>query len=802
MNQQKGWSWILILGLFYLGLVWLSVSVTLEISETRSLREGAALESEFSGNDWVTWKDTDEGVIASRVHPLPSYKPTDKGFVQEGDRLLKIGYWDILNSEQANSITSSVIPGNVLLMELERVDLVSFTKSKVETLMRNGFRLTFSFNDVITYWHVIGWLVGIGAFVALVMLAILLPVVRSKHEKRIPLMGIVTAALLFFLLQLVHHIYLIIESDLTSVGFEKAFILGYLILLMMYSIFYFLFRGDIRNLLFLLPSVLVGGWILFQTVDLLYISHDLKYFHELLEETAGIFFLLHLGAAVLLHLSGAVDKRWKRTHWGLLGVAVLSVIGLTYYYLSGIHRLLHPEHVFFIQILLLFFPLVNATFLQLQFGKVSLVITQTIQYIVTIVVSVVLYLLIVQLFDYVNAGVNYRRILEFMTFILGMIGFRVLYRANESKLRKYFVTTQQEKLTRFRNFIARIPQYTNSALLRKDIIEEVQQYFQVELSEFWWSGSPGVKSIALPDHQKRSTIYEVLHQKISNWSKTKELEALRLENPLEAYLLEEGYHLVCPVTVDEDNFALLMLGRKRRGVYNLSDIELMSQLIQQTQLTLNVLQLVTREKELIQQTYEANLTALRSQINPHFLFNTLNSIGELVHESADLAESAVEKLAFIFRYTLNKSTQNFVPLSEEMRLITTYLDLEKIRFGERLSTEISVDPMIKDTQIPAFILQTLVENCIKHGIAKILHKGRVSIEARQEDSFLVCDVYDNGPGIDITRIFKSTGLSNSIARMENLYEQKNLLQFENTGDGTLVKMRVPLVDDRFSSSEE
>ena len=794
MNQQKGWSWILILGLFYLGLVGLAAKVTLEISDTRALREDAALESEFAGNDWVTWEDSDEGVIASRVHPLPSYKPTDKGFVQQGDRILKIGYWGVLNAEQASSITESVIPGNVLLMELERVDLVSFTKTKLETLMRNGFRLTFSFNDIIPYWHIIGWLAGIGAFVALVMLAILLPVVRSKHDKRVSLIGTVTAALLLFLLQLVHHIYLIIESDLTSVGFEKAFIVSYVLLLMMYSVFYFLFRGNVRNLLFLLPSILVGGFLLYQTVDILYLSRDLKYFHGLIESAAGSFFLLHLGAAVLLHLSGSLQTKWRRTSWGLLVVGVISLIGLAYYFIPGAQDLVHPEHVFFVQGLLLFFPLVNATFLQLQFGKVSLVVTQTIQYIVTIVISVVLYLLIVQLFDYVNAGVNYRRILEFMTFILGMIGFRVLYQANESKLRKYFVTSQQEKVTRFRNFIARIPQYTNAELLRKDILQEAQQYFQVELADFWWSSTPGTQPIGLGDHQNRRSIYEILHEKTSNWSKTKELESLRLEDHLENYLLDEGYHLICPVTVDEDNFALLMLGRKRRGVYNLTDIELMSQLIQQTQLTLNVLQLVTREKDLIQQTYEANLTALRSQINPHFLFNTLNSIGELVHESADLAESAVEKLAFIFRYTLNKSNQNFVPLSEEMRLITTYLDLEKIRFGDRLNTEISVDPEIKDTPIPAFILQTLVENCIKHGIAKILHKGQVSIEARKEGNFLVCDVYDNGPGIDLTRIFKSTGLSNSIARMENLFDQKNLLQFENTGDGTLVKMKVPLED--------
>ncbi|MEM6767847.1 MAG: ATP-binding protein, partial [Bacteroidota bacterium] len=96
-------------------------------------------------------------------------------------------------------------------------------------------------------------------------------------------------------------------------------------------------------------------------------------------------------------------------------------------------------------------------------------------------------------------------------------------------------------------------------------------------------------------------------------------------------------------------------------------------------------------------------------------------------------------------------------------------------------------------EIPAFVLQTFVENCIKHGIAKILHPGHVSIKSYREENFLVCEVEDNGPGIDLDRIYKSTGLSNTIRRFENLYQTKNLLHFENTGNGTLVKFKVPVV---------
>ncbi len=802
MIRQKGWPWIAILGAYYLGLGLLAFQFSLAIGGVRAQLEGVELEAEFEGNDWVRWEDSDGGVIARSVHPLPRSRPIDRDQIRPGDRLLELDYWPITKAEAAENITTSVRP--LVIAKLERTDPVSFTREEIETYIRSGFRLTFSFNDVIPYWHILGWLVGLGAFVALVMLAILLPLIRAQQGSSFLLLGVVLSALLLFLLQLFRHLYLYIESDLTSIAPEKLFIVGFSVLLMGYAQFYFAFRSQLGKFWYYLPGLLVSIWILMQVVDILYLSRDMKHFHDEVEAVLGAFFMLHLAVAVFLYLSDQSLARTPRIFWSIMAVGMLAVLGLVAFVLPAEWLPFHREHVFFLQLLLSYFPLVNATYLQLQFGKVSLVVTQTIQYLVAIVVSVVLYLLIVQLFDYLNTSIRYRRILEFLTFVIGAIGFRVLYQSNESRLRKYFVTSQQEKATIFRNFIAQIPQYTQAEQLRSEIVKQVKQYFQTEQVDFWWNTGQGEVRMQADDHRQLATVYHVLEERRSNWSRAKEIANVKLGPELEEYLLGRGFHLVFRVTVDEDNFALLTLGRKRMGVYNLSDIELMSQLVQQTQLTLNVLQLVTREKELIQQTYEANLTALRSQINPHFLFNTLNSIGELVHESADLAEAAVEKLAFIFRYTLQKSSQNFVPLSEEMRLIETYLDLEKIRFGDRLETHVSVAPGTREVQIPAFILQTLVENCIKHGIAKILHKGVVSIDIRREGDWLISDVFDNGPGIDLSRIYKSTGLSNSIARLENLYDQKNLLQFQNTGDGTLVTMRIPIRQDIYpaASGEE
>ncbi|MEZ4772155.1 MAG: histidine kinase [Bacteroidia bacterium] len=791
---KKGWAWYLTLGIFYLGLATLIFSFYSRSLQVRTFHSDEETEAVFEGNDWVTWKDTPKGVVVTNVHPLPLYKPIDKDRLRIGDRLLSMDYTTITQAEVVDNITKSSRPGYIFIARVERTDPTNLSVETREPLIRNGFRLTFSFNQFAAYWHIISWVVGIGAFVSLVMLVILLPIIRGSIRDYLPLLGIVITALLFFMLQLLHHVYLIVESDLVSTGFEKVFILIYCLLLFMYGGYYFYFKSESKNILFVLPSVLAGGYLLYNFYDIIFVSGELKYFHDIIENYSALYFLMHVLTGVVLYLEDNWKVRAMRRLVGLMVIAGVSLLGIWYYFLPHPSAVINKEHIFFLLNLLLFFPLINATFLQLQFGKVSLVVTQTLQYMVAFLVSVILYLLVIQLFDYTQPNIQYRRLLEFVTFVILVVVLRLIYVSNENRLSKYFVSSQQEKLSRFKSFIARIPQYTSSRILRKDLVEQLTEFFNAEVVHLWWKGDAPDSSAEQAHHEKQESIYGQLTRQLTVWSKTKEISPFRLTNDLEKYVLNSPYTLISPITVDKDDYALLLLGKKKRGVYNLSDLELISQLIQQTQLTLNVLQLITREKELIQQTYEANLTALRSQINPHFLFNTLNSITYLVHESPDLAEEAVEKLAFIFRYTLRMSSQNFVSVSSEMSLISTYLDLEKIRFGERLDIHIEIDPAVKDIQIPAFILSTLVENCVKHGISKIMGKGLISIEAFKEEGFMVCEVIDNGPGIDLSRIHKSTGLSNSIARLENIYEIKNLLYFENTGNGTLVRLKIPLVD--------
>lgn len=796
---NRSWVWHILLGIFFLGLILLAYFFYLESANISQLNADAEVDSEFEGNDWITWQYTEwestgkKGVIATDVHPLRTYKPTEPNDIQPGDRLRKIRYNEIRNAETVDNIISAKPPGEVLIFITERTNPNSLSTATLTPFVRNGFRLGFAFNKYGIYWQIMLWGVGIGAIAALIMLAILLPIMRSNWRENLSLLGLVVSGLIFFLTQVIHNVYLIVESDLTQTGVEKIYIFVYPTMLFVYAIYYFYHKSGSGKLYFALPSLATAFYLLSRYYDIIFLQQKLKVYHDLIEKYTFLFFFIHILAAIGLYIAANWNKQSKRSFIGIGVISLLSIFGIWYYSMGVESAPFDSEHALFLLNLMLFFPLVNATFLQLQFGKVSVVLTRTIQYLIILVVSILIYLVIGQLFSYILTNNPYQRILEFITFLFAMAILWLLYLANENKFRKYFVTSQQEKRTRFKSFIAQIPQYTSSRILRKDLVEQLSEYFGTETVHLWWKGDAQEGDVS-EDSEAQERIYRQLTGQNTIWSKSKEIASFKLKDELEKVVQKSAYTLMSPITVNDEGYALLMLGRKKRGVYNLLDLELISQLVQQTQLTLNVLQLVNREKELIQQTYEANLTALRSQINPHFLFNTLNTITELVHGDPEEAEEAIEKLAFIFRYTLKVSNQNFVSLSSELQLVSTYLDIEKFRFGDRLDIHLDIAKEVREVQIPAFILQTLTENCIKHGVSKILGQGRVSIEAFREDDYMVCEVNDNGPGIDLTRIQKSTGLSNTLARLENIYEMKNLLYFENTGSGTYVRLKIPIVE--------
>jgi signal transduction histidine kinase len=206
--------------------------------------------------------------------------------------------------------------------------------------------------------------------------------------------------------------------------------------------------------------------------------------------------------------------------------------------------------------------------------------------------------------------------------------------------------------------------------------------------------------------------------------------------------------------------------------------------------------LQTRARELSELAATAQLAALRAQLNPHFLFNSLNSIAQLIHVDPDRAEACVERLAELLRYVLKRAEKDFVPLAEELDVTGAYLDIERARFAERLQVETDIDQAALTALVPNFILQPLVENAVKHGLSRKVGPGRVRIEARAANDVLMLTVHDDGVGMtDATlgQIYeRGVGLRNLRDRLERLYGPTHVPAISSRpGEGTRVELRLP-----------
>jgi sensor histidine kinase YesM len=170
----------------------------------------------------------------------------------------------------------------------------------------------------------------------------------------------------------------------------------------------------------------------------------------------------------------------------------------------------------------------------------------------------------------------------------------------------------------------------------------------------------------------------------------------------------------------------------------------------------------------------AQLTTLRSQLNPHFLFNALNSVVTLIPRDQDGATRMVVRLADLLRATLGMAEQQEIELARELDMVKNYLDIELVRFPDRLAVRWEIDDDVGRTLVPAFVLQPLVENAIVHGVSRRSGPGEITIGARVRDSMLELSVRDNGPGPSSTgnrssRTGAGIGLANLRARLQRLY---------------------------------
>lgn len=194
-----------------------------------------------------------------------------------------------------------------------------------------------------------------------------------------------------------------------------------------------------------------------------------------------------------------------------------------------------------------------------------------------------------------------------------------------------------------------------------------------------------------------------------------------------------------------------------------------------------------KEIQLEAQLAQAQLQALRMQLHPHFLFNTLNAIAALVHKDPEVADRMIARLSQLLRLTLENVGVQEVRLAQELEFLEQYLEIERMRFSDRLQVRMHIPPETLDAWVPYLILQPLVENAIRHGIAPRSTPGSVEVRAEPANGNLLLHVCDDGPGIfPEAKLTEGVGISSTRARLERLYGSNHQFELRNAPNGGFV----------------
>ena len=201
-----------------------------------------------------------------------------------------------------------------------------------------------------------------------------------------------------------------------------------------------------------------------------------------------------------------------------------------------------------------------------------------------------------------------------------------------------------------------------------------------------------------------------------------------------------------------------------------------------------------RSAQLETQVVEARLKTLQAELHPHFLFNTLHAISTLVHRDPDAADRMISRLSDLLRITFDRSGEAMVSLKEEIEFLQKYLDIEQTRFQDRLRVSVTIEPDALDGEVPRMILQPIVENAIKHGIAGRHGGDHVQITAGRNGERLWMQVRDNGGGLQVRTLRAlrtGVGLANTRDRLDCLYGRLYRLEFSDRDGGLAVLMEIP-----------
>ncbi|MFK8059062.1 MAG: sensor histidine kinase [Polaribacter sp.] len=182
---------------------------------------------------------------------------------------------------------------------------------------------------------------------------------------------------------------------------------------------------------------------------------------------------------------------------------------------------------------------------------------------------------------------------------------------------------------------------------------------------------------------------------------------------------------------------------------------------------------------------KAELKSLQAQINPHFLYNSLNSIASLAKIDAEKTQKMAFSLSDLFKYSINRKDKKTNTIKDEVEMVKTYLEIEKIRFENRLQFTLEVDPTLENKEIPLFLIQPLVENAIKHGVSKNIGQGKINLKIEKKENVIFIAVYDNGPHFP-EGLISGHGLQTVYDLLRLNYEDNASLNWTNTPEKMII----------------
>jgi len=795
-------------------------------------------EASSSSFDWIVWEDQEAEVRATYVFP---HGPAAKAGIEVNDAFFMLDGFQYFNAEDLDGAMKGTLPGQERTFYLMRG---ADGDHLITAPVRFTRYPTFLYPLSAALWQFSLWGFTLGVFFHLLGLAIAAPLALRSRKARQPLL-LIFVSFLWMAGNLMRLVLVDLFGPPSPGGvFDHIFqgltfvsLFGWIAFPML------LFRkvlcdadmmkagrlGTMKALIFA-PPLILGFAII--------ITAARGAFGPLTLDGLLVPILFYascyIGAAAFLVLTQYGKDRKKAEAllwgWGRLGstltlaaavVTALTVLGVVPI-LGAVTDTTAGWLIVSAQLLFIA-PVTLVSIAPLQHGRVDEVLTRALTYLTILGLFFFAYVGGMTLLEpFLERSQAPRHVTGGIFAIILLLVFERMARPIRTYVQTLFVTERQKARRTLRRFQEEMRDILDHSTLIQRCIEVVGPAIGTRSAILFLHPSgpsgPWISSTYHPEspyltHQLFYQIWPYFEGSERIWAKNPELTERDLPTDVLETLTAPRAALAVPILGEGATMGLLVLGekKKRSAVFNLEDIEQLRALSVQLALAVERLNLVERERALIRQRAEAQMVALRAQINPHFLFNALNTIASLIGERPAEAEATVENLAGIFRHVLKTSGHSYITLEAEMELVAHYLEIERARFGEKLTIEYDIGPGLGIYNIPAFAVQTLVENAVKHGLEKQLDGGRLRIAARHIDNLLEIVVSDTGIGIpalfgaregEISHgSFFGIGLSNISSRLEQLYDRKDLLVIDSRpGVGTTARMHIPLDESSTAAS--